>query len=86
MEPIYIIKNISESIMGDELIIFYYTTENNGVGIDMYTTLKNGRIIRERNISENLFNNKIEAIHFVNKLKRGMVTPCTLQDIIDDIL
>lgn len=86
MEPIYITKNISESIMGDELIIFYYTTEKNGVGIDMYTTLKNGKIIRERKISDNLFSTSTEANAFVDKLHKGIVTPCSLQDIIDDIL
>ena len=86
MNLTYIQKAVSRSIVGEKLTIYYFTTANDGVGIDMYIDTIGGRTIRERKISDNLFSTTAEAKAFVDKLHKGLVTPCTLQDIIDDIL
>ncbi len=94
-EPMYIRKTETESIMGDKIILYYFTYETQkphkngrnlsfGIGIDMYTQLPNERTVRERKIAEGIFASKREAEAFIDRLCSGFVTPSTLEDIIED--
>lgn len=94
-EPMYIRKTETESIMGDKIILYYFTYETEkpckkgrnlsfGIGIDMYTQLPNERTVRERKIAEGIFASKREAEAFIDRLCNGFVTPSTLDDIIED--
>ena len=94
-EPMYIRQTQTESIMGDRIVLYYFTQEKKtvvdgkeslryGIGIDMYTQLPDERTIRERKIAEGVFPSKREAEKFIDVLCRGCVTPATLDDIISD--
>ena len=94
-EPMYIRKTETESIMGDRIVLYYFTFEKRtktlvgekiryGVGIDMYTQLPNQRTVRERKVSEDIFPQRDEAEKFIDILCKGVVTPATLDDIISD--
>ena len=94
-EPLYIRQAETESIMGDRIILYYFTNETRtqssggetiryGVGIDMYTRLPGERTLKERKIAESVFETKREAERFVDILCKGIVTPSTLDDIIED--
>ena len=94
-EPMYIRQAETESIMGDRIILYYFTKETRtktlfcdelryGVGIDMYTQLPDHRTLKERKIAEGIFETKRDAENFVDVLCRGVVTPATLEDIIAD--
>lgn len=94
-EPMYIRQAETESIMGDRIILYYFTVGNvqsaseenehiYGVGIDMYTQLPGQRTLRERKITEGVFKSKRDAEKFIDILCRGIVTPATLDDIIAD--
>ena len=93
-EPMYIRHTETESIMGDRIVLYYFTTEINknvsdrefcyGVGIDMYTQLPGERTIRERKISDGIFRSKREAERFIDMLCKCTVTPSTLEDVIED--
>ena len=96
-EPMYIRQAETESIMGDRIVLYYYTTEKKqgskdaeivkyGVGIDMYTQLPNQRALKEQKVVDGLFNFKREAEKFIDILCDGLVTPSTLEDIISDNL
>ncbi len=94
-EPMYIRQTETESIMGDRIILYYFTMEKRnhsereesiryGVGIDMYTQLPGERTLKERKIVENIFATKREAEKFIDMLCRCVVTPSTLEDIVAD--
>ncbi len=94
-EPMYIRQTETESIMGDRIILYYFTNETResrpggetiryGVGIDMYTQLPGERTLKERKIAESVFETKREAEKFIDILCKGVVTPSTLDDIIED--
>lgn len=94
-EPMYIRQTETESIMGDRIVLYYFTQEKKsmfngeekisyGVGIDMYTQLPDERTIRERKVAEGIFTSKRDAEKFIDMLCRGSVTPATLEDIISD--
>ena len=94
-EPMYIRQTETESIMGDRIILYYFTKESRvtaaqgekiryGVGIDMYTQLAGGKTIKERKTAEDVFECKRDAENFIDILCRGVVTPATLEDIIAD--
>lgn len=96
-EPMYIRQTETESIMGDRIILYYFTTADKeisdrsetlryGVGIDMYTQLPNQRTVKERKIAKSIFGNKKDAEKFIDILCEGCVTPATLEDIINDNL
>ena len=95
MEPIYMRQAETQSIMGDKIVLYYFTHEGKsnskdrvniryGVGIDMYTQLPEERTLRERKIVEDIFSKKSDAEKFIDVLCRGYVTPATLEDIIND--
>ena len=94
-EPMYIRQTETESIMGDRIVLYYFTGEGKsirdnkgkmryGVGIDMYTQLPGERTLKERKIVENIFETKREAEEFIDMLCRYVVTPATLEDIVAD--
>lgn len=94
-EPMYIRQAETESIMGDRIVLYYFTKETRaktllgekvryGVGIDMYTQLPGQRTLKERKIAEGIFETKREAEKFIDVLCRGVVTPATMDDIIAD--
>ena len=94
-EPMYIRRAETESIMGDRIVLYYFTNEevcNIGmrksiryaIGIDMYTQLPGERTVRERKISQAVFAKKRDAELFIDILCKGFVTPATLDDIIED--
>ena len=94
-EPMYIRKAETESIMGDRIVLYYFTSETHsnpasdgkiryGVGIDMYTQLPGERTLKERKIAEGVFASKRDAEKFIDILCHGVVTPSTLEDIIAD--
>ena len=95
MEPIYMKQAETQSIMGDKIVLYYFTYENPtagkigeeiryGVGIDMYTQLPEERTLKERKIVQDIFSKKSDAEKFIDVLCRGYVTPATLEDIIND--
>ena len=95
MEPIYMRQAETRSIMGDKIVLYYFTQEGRkesedkenvryGVGIDMYTQMPEERTLRERKIVEDIFSKKSDAEKFIDVLCRGYVTPATLEDIISD--
>ena len=94
-EPMYIRQAETESIMGDRIVLYYFTKESRiktpsgekigyGVGIDMYTQLPDQRTLKERKIAEDVFASKRDAEKFIDILCSGIVTPSTLEDIIAD--
>lgn len=94
-EPMYIRQTETESIMGDRIILYYFTNETRsrdsggevtryGVGIDMYTQLPGERTLKERKIADSVFRTKYEAERFIDVLCNAVVTPSTLEDIIAD--
>ena len=93
--PSYIRQTETESIMGDRIVLYYFTeekseTEDGGintsyaVGIDMYTQLPDQRTLKERKVSEAIFTKKHDAEKFIDMLCKYIVTPATLDDIIAD--
>ncbi len=89
--PSYIRQTETESIMGDRIVLYYFTqekadssTSSYAVGIDMYTQLPDQRTLKERKISEAIFNHKCDAEKFIDMLCKYIVTPATLDDIIAD--
>ena len=92
-EPIYIRHTETESIMGDKIVLYYFTMVSNdpekeklpyGVGIDMYTKLPDERVVKERKTSEGIFSSGRDAEKFVDMLCKYTVTPSTLEDIVED--
>ena len=91
--PSYIRQTETESIMGDRIVLYYFTEEycdpecktlSYAVGIDMYTQLPDRRTLKERKVSEAIFTQKQDAESFIDMLCRYIVTPATLDDIIAD--
>ena len=96
-EPIYIRQTETESISGDRIVLYYFINERAvmsdkgeklryGVGIDMYTQLPDERTLKERKVSEGIFSSKTDAESFIDLLCRGIVTPTSLDDIIEDMV
>ena len=85
MNLTYNYKSVINSISGDEVTLFYYITENNGVGIDMYTETVKG-IVKENKEFDSLFNTKSEAEKFLKSLYRCCVTPTSLEDVVKDFI
>lgn len=85
MKTGYIRDAVVTNENGELMSLRYFTTANNGVGIHMKTKTQKG-VIKESKISDKLFKSHTEAKAFVDLIYDGLVTPCTLQDIIDDIL
>ncbi len=96
-EPMYIRQTETESILGDRIVLYYFTTEKKekigeteavryGIGIDMYTQLPYQRTTKERKVVDAVFRNKRDAQKFIDVLCEGCVTPATLEDIINDNL
>ena len=85
MNEEYIIINVVENTKKESLLLFYFTTQENCVGIRMYTNTKE-EVIEESKISSYSFDTYEEAVSFVDMLKKNTVTPCTLEDIIEDYL
>lgn len=94
-EPMYIRQTETESILGDRIVLYYFTSERKetvggseviryGVGIDMYTQLPHQRTTKERKVVEGVFRLKRDAERFIDLLCEGCVTPTTLEDIIND--
>ena len=96
-EPMYIRQTETESILGDRIVLYYFTTEKKekigetetiryGIGIDMYTQLPYQRTTKERKVVDAVFRSKRDAQKFIDVLCDGCVTPATLEDIINDNL
>ena len=96
-EPMYIRQTETESILGDRIVLYYFTTEKKdkigetetvryGIGIDMYTQLPHQRTIKERRVVDSVFRSKRDAQKFIDVLCDGCVTPSSLEDIINDNL
>ena len=94
-EPMYIRETETVSVLGDRIVLYYFTSEKKvinadgesvkyGVGIAMYTQFPNERTQRERKVMEGIFDTKKEAEQFVDVLCKGCVTPITLEDIVAD--
>lgn len=85
MSEEYIVMGVAENIRKEFLLLFYFTTQKNSVGVRMYTNTEEG-VMEETSISNHSFNTYEEAVKLVDVLKNGKVTPCTLEDIIEDYL
>ena len=85
MREEYIVMGVAENIRKEFLLLFYFTTQENSVGIRMYTNTIE-EVIEESEISSHSFDTYEEAVKFVDMLKKNTVTPCTLEDIIEDYL
>ena len=81
----YVVMSVAENTKEESLLLFYFTTQKNSVGIRMYTNTKE-EVTEETSISKHSFNTYEEAVKLVDVLKNGKVTPCTLEDIIEDYL
>ena len=92
MEKISYIRQIeTEDGMGDTMYLCYFVSCNEkegeksyGVGIDMYTQKYSERTGKERQAVNNIFRTKLEAELFAEMLFKGLVTPTTLSDIVED--
>lgn len=96
-EPMYIRQTETESVLGDRIVLYYFTSEKKekagdgeviryGIGIDMYTQLPHQRTTKERKVVDGVFKSKRDAQKFIDVLCDGCVTPATLEDIINDNL
>lgn len=96
-EPTYIRQTETESILGDRIVLYYFTSERKekageteviryGIGIDMYTQLPHQRTTKERKVVDGVFKSRRDAQRFIDVLCDGCVTPATLEDIINDNL
>ena len=85
MNLTYVYKSVINSITGNEITLYYYTTENNGVGIDMYTETVNG-VTKENKEFDSLFTTESEAEKFLKMLHKCCVTPTSLRDVVEDFI
>lgn len=81
----YIYKSVINSITGDKLTLYYYITEDNGVGIEMHTETVNG-VIAENKVFNSLFSTTSEAEKFLKMLYECNVTPTSLEDVVYDFI
>ena len=82
---VYSVSKVAEDEEGNTINLRYFVTEENCIGIQASTDTKKG-VEEEIKISSHSFNTYEEAVDFVNMLNRNIVTPCTLQDVIEDYL
>ena len=87
-EQKYMVQKETNNEMGDKIYLCYFINENTsgqyGVGVDMYTQSAHRRTVKESKTVNNIFPSRKEAEIFVNMLSKGLVTPTTLTDIIED--
>ena len=82
---VYSVSEVAEDEEGNTINLRYFVTEENCIGIQASTDTKKG-VEEEIKISSHSFDTYEEAVKFVDMLKKNTVTPCTLQDIIEDYL
>jgi len=88
---------ISDELDNRELVVEYYLTSCRhpfksgdinyvcyGVEIKMYK--EGGEDFLEKQSAEEIFFSKKEALRFIDNLANGKVTPCTLNDLVEDAL
>lgn len=96
-ESVFVRKQKTVSESGNKIELYYFTVTNHGlpnefgkitygVGVEMYTQLSDGQVIKERQIIENLFDKITDAERFLDIIQGGCVTPVSLIDVTEDYI
>ncbi len=88
---------ISEEVNNERVVLEYYLTKSEHpfktgninyicYGVEVRMRKENENEYCEIQLSDGIFSSKEMAINFINKIADNLVTPCTLENVVSDML
>ena len=88
---------ISEEMNNERIVLEYYLTKSEHpfktgninyicYGVEVRMRKENKNEYYEIQLSDGIFSSKDMAINFINKIADNLVTPCTLENVVSDML